>query len=96
MLLYSGYEKKNGYKTLENWLKVFEGEAQHSFSNVQFICLLGFCSKYGYDLIKFAFSTLDIDADIDTIGELVESVVIANKDLIEKKAIEEENKNKKI
>jgi hypothetical protein len=33
MLIYSGYEKKNGYETLENWLKVLEGEAQHSFSN---------------------------------------------------------------
>jgi hypothetical protein len=51
---------------------------------------LGFCSKHGHDIVKMAVRTLAVDADTDTIGELVESLVIANKDLKEKKTIEEE------
>lgn len=52
MLKYSGYERQFGFETLETWVKNFEKEVEHSFKNDQLICLLGFCSKYSYDLVK--------------------------------------------
>lgn len=42
--------------------------------------------------MKLAVRTLAVDADSDAIGELVESLVVANKDFKEQKAMEEEKK----
>lgn len=79
-MYYCGYDRKHSYETLETWICNLEHEAKRSFANWQVIGLLGFCSRHGYDTVKKAVRSLQPEASVEDIAELIESIIIQEKE----------------